>query len=170
MYFPPYKNYPVVYNNEIELREILPDEIKDVVEISFYDGIKAATIEQAKAMHKTISEDYKNGNSIHWAIIDKISNKIVGTCGYYRGFKNETGELGCILLPQFTGNGFMTKALKLAVTFGQKEMMLKKIIAITSPENSKAINVLNRAGFVITQKHNESIEFEFNNNFIYINF
>lgn len=30
--------------------------------------------------------------------------------GYYRGFENASGELGCVLLPQFRGQGFMTSA------------------------------------------------------------
>ncbi|MBW8361321.1 MAG: GNAT family N-acetyltransferase [Kaistella sp.] len=43
---------------------------------------------------------------------------MVGTCGFYRGFANEEGELGCILLSRYRGQGFMTGALRAAIDFG----------------------------------------------------
>ena len=100
-------------------------------------------------------------NSIHWGIADKVTNKIVGTCGYYRGFENEAGELGCILLPQFRGQGFMTSAMKLAIEFGLKNMELKRIFAITTKENINAIRLLERLQFKkVADLENDEIEYE----------
>ena len=72
----------------------------------------------------------------------------MGTVGYYRGFKNGTGELGCVLKPEFQGKGLMTEAMKLAIEFGINEMKLRKIGATTSRENKPAIQLLKRLSFV----------------------
>ena len=71
-----------------------------------------------------------------------------GTCGYYRGLNKGEGELGCILLPQHKGQGFMTNALQLIIDFGINKMVLNRIWAITSQQNDKAIHLLERLNFI----------------------
>jgi len=114
-------------------------------------------------MQDKINKDYLNGNSIHWGIADNLTNKIVGTCGYYRGFDNAEGELGCVLLPQYRGQGFMTAAMLLAVDFGLNNIGLKRIWAITGRENKHAIKLLERLNFIKTADlDNNEIEYEWN--------
>jgi len=144
---PPYDEFPFLSNNKISLRQILNSDINDVIEISFYDAIQATTLEQAIEMNSKINRDYDDGNSFHWGIVDNQSNKIVGTCGYYRGFDKAGGELGCVLLPQYRGQGFMTSAMLLAIDFGLKNIGLKRIWAITSQQNEKAIKLLEKINF-----------------------
>ena len=109
-----------------------------------------AVREQAKEMNAKIDRDYQEGNTIHWAIVDKATRKIVGTCGYYRGFDNEEGELGCVLLLPYRGQGYMTAALSLLIDFGLNAIGLKGIFAVTSQDNNKAIRLLERLGFIKT--------------------
>ncbi|MDJ1499004.1 GNAT family N-acetyltransferase [Xanthocytophaga agilis] len=159
---PPYKEYPIVSNERILLRQIKSEEIKDILEISFYDGKRASTIEEASAMLQKIDVDYQDGTSIHWGIFDKLTTILVGTCGYYRGFADATGELGCILRPAYYGKGYMTSALQLAIGFGKEQMGLKKIIAITTKHNNPALHLLNRLSFVKTQDlMGDDVEYEF---------
>jgi len=86
----------------------------------------------------------------------------MGTLGYYRGFNNGIGELGCVLKPEFHGKGLMIKAMKLVAEFGPSYIGLTKVIAITDKNNNSAIKLLNRVGFVKTAdlKENE-IEYQF---------
>jgi len=144
---PPYDEFPLVSNDKISLRQILHSDINDLIEISFYDSIQATTLEQAIEMSSKINRDYDYGNSLHWGIVDNQSNRIVGTCGYYRGFNKDGGELGCVLLPQYRGQGFMTSAMLLAIDFGIKNIGLKRIWAVTSQQNEKAIKLLERINF-----------------------
>jgi ribosomal-protein-alanine N-acetyltransferase len=65
MNLPPYDIFPTVSGNKITLRQILPSDIKDILEISFYDSVQATTIEQAAEMQDKINKDYLDGNSIH---------------------------------------------------------------------------------------------------------
>jgi ribosomal-protein-alanine N-acetyltransferase len=144
---PPYNNFPTITGDKILLRQILLSDIPEIVEISFYNAKPATTTEQAIEMLEKINSDYNNGHTIHWGIFDVATNKIVGTCGYYRGFEHRTGELGCILLPLFRGMGYMTEALKSAISFGVNVIKLDRIIAVTTKQNSRAVKLLERLEF-----------------------
>ncbi|MET0760093.1 MAG: GNAT family N-acetyltransferase [Flavobacterium sp.] len=161
MKLPPFEIFPNISGDKISLRQILPSEIKDLIEISFYDSIQATTSEQATVMQERINKDYNEGNSIHWGIVDNATNNIIGTCGYYRGFDKGNGELGCVLLPQFRGLGFMTLAMQLAIDFGLNNIRLKRVWAITTKPNSKAIQLLERLNFIkIADLQDDEIEYE----------
>lgn len=128
----------------------------------FYDGNQAQTLEDAIEMNSRITTDYEKGDSIHWVIIDNSSKKVVGTCGYYRGFNEGVGELGCVLLPQYRGQGFMTDALDLVINFGFNDMRLLRICAITTKQNEKAIQLLKRLHFIEVSMLDDDIKFELN--------
>lgn len=152
MFIPPYKSYPILFGDQVILRQLTADDIQDSIAISYYDGLQASNLKEAMAMQEKINKDYLQGDSIHWGIIDKTTNKIVGTCGYYRGFLEGVGELGCILLPQFYGKGYMTLSMQLAIDYGITKMQLKRIYAITNRENEKAIQLLTRLNFIKTKE------------------
>ena len=161
MKLPPYDTFPSISDDKISLRKIQFSDINDIFEISFYDAIQAATLTQAMEMQAKINTDYSSGNSIHWAIADKLTNKIIGTCGYYRGLDKGEGELGCVLLPQYRGQGYMTFALLLAIEFGQNNIGLKRIWARTTKQNEKAIKLIEKLNFIkIADLDNNEVEYE----------
>ena len=136
-------------------------DINELIEISYYNAIQATTIEQATEMQEKISGDYVDGNSIHWGIADKVTNKIVGTCGYYRGFDKGEGELGCVLLPKYRGQGYMSLAMMLAIEFGLNEIGLRRIKAVTTKQNEKAIKLIEKLNFIkIAELNDNEVEYE----------
>ena len=161
MKLPPYDNFPTISDDKISLRQIQFSDITDLIEISFYDAIQATTMKQAKEMQTKINEDYIDGNSIHWGIADKLTKKIVGTCGYYRGLDKGEGELGCVLLPKYRGQGYMTSAMLLAIEFGLHDIGLRRIWAITNKQNEKAINIIEKLNFIkIAELGDNEVEYE----------
>jgi len=162
MRLPPYDKFPSISDDKIVLRQIQFSDIEDIIEISFYDAVQATTLTQAIDMQANINEDYNNGNSIHWGIADKLTNKIVGTCGYYRGLEKGEGELGCVLLPQYRGKGYMYFAMLLAIDFGINNIGLKRIWAITTKQNEKAIKLIEKLNFIkIADLDDNEVEYEF---------
>ena len=158
---PPYRTFPNISGDKVSLRQVFTSDIPYLIDISFYDAIQATNLQQAIEIQDKINKDYISGNSIHWGIIDNLTNKVVGTCGYYRGFEKGEGELGCVLLSQFKGQGFMTSAIHLAIDFGINPMELKRIWALTSQQNKKAIQLLERLNFQKTGfKDEDQIEYE----------
>lgn len=161
MNLPPYDKFPSISDDRILLRAIRYSDLKYLIEISFYNTIQARTLKEAAEMQTKINEDYSNGNSIHWGIVDKSTNIIVGTCGYYRGLDEGEGELGCVLLPQFRGQGFMTAALLLAIKFGLNTIGLSRIWAITTKENEKAIKLFEKLKFIkVADLDDNELEYE----------
>jgi ribosomal-protein-alanine N-acetyltransferase len=158
---PPFKIFPSLSNEKITIREIGSDDIQHIIEISYYDAVQAKNAAEAAEMQDRIDRDYLEGNSIHWCIVDNSTNKIVGTCGYYRGFENGAGELGCVLLAEYRGKGLMFPALKLAIDFGLNKMDLDQIKAITDKKNIKAIKLLERLNFINTTDSEDEIEYVF---------
>lgn len=158
---PPYNYFPEIHNELVLLRDILTTEAEAIIDISYYDGKKATTTEDVLLMLAKIQKDYTEGNAINWGIIETASGQIAGSCGFYRGFENGTGELGCILLEDFRGKGLMTSAMQLAIRFGLEQMKLNRIISVTKKDNTKAIQLLKRLGFVATAHlENNYVEFE----------
>jgi ribosomal-protein-alanine N-acetyltransferase len=165
MRLPPYDIFPTISGDKISLRQIQVADIEDLIEISFYDAIQATTLQQATEMQAKINKDYIDGNSVHWGIADNLTNKIIGTCGYYRGLDKGTGELGCVLLPQYRGRGFMTSAMLLAIDFGLNTMGLKRVWAITTKQNEKAIKLLEQLNFIkIADLDDTEMEYELRQN------
>lgn len=161
MTLPPYDYFPIISDNKILLRQIQFSDIKDIIEISFYDAIQATTLDQAIEMQAKINADYEKGNSVHWGIADKLTNKILGTCGYYRGLDKGEGELGCVLLPQYRGQGYMTSVMVLAIEFGLNHMGLKRIWAKTNKQNEKAIKLIEKLNFIkIGDMEDDEVEYE----------
>ena len=161
MKLPPYPIFPNITGDKILLRQIITADINDLVEISFYDAVQATTVQKATEMQAKIDKDYFDGNSIHWGIADKLTNKIVGTCGYYRGLDKGEGELGCVLLPQYRGQGYMTSAMVLSIEFGLNTIGLKRIWAITSHHNAETIKLLERLNFIkIANLDDNDVEYE----------
>lgn len=128
--------------------------------ISYYDAVQAKTTQEAALMQERINEDYKKGESIHWGIADKDTDEIKGTCGFYRGFANDSGELGCILLPQYRGLGIMSSALELVIDYGFYTMALQIIFAITTEDNVKAIHLLKKLQFTQSDE-NDGVEIKY---------
>ena len=151
---------PALADSRLSLRPIESSDIEQLLTISFYNGTLATSLQDAENMHHKINQDILEGNSIHWVIVEKSSNKIAGTCGFYRGFAHGLGELGCVLLPAFKGKGIMTAALILAIEYGFQRSCLKKIWAATSSDNLKATQLLEGLKFKKVGELNGEVQFE----------
>jgi [ribosomal protein S5]-alanine N-acetyltransferase len=161
MHRPPYERFPILSDGNIVLRQIEPSDVKELLPVCYYDAVAAKTVEEAAEMLKRIEQDYTEGNTVHWGIEHRLLHRIIGTCGYYRGFAGGSGELGCVLLPEFRGQGYMTKAMQLAIDFGFQAIGLERVTAITSKQNFSAIRLIERLGFSRMQHtDNEQVAYE----------
>jgi ribosomal-protein-alanine N-acetyltransferase len=151
---------PILTGDRLTLKEIDHHDVVSIVDISVYNGVFATNTTEAIHVLEQINIDVANGESLHWGIYLKDSSELVGTCGYYRGFAQNNGEIGYILHSLHRGRGIMTEAVKLIVTFGFDVLKLDVIVAYTSPENSGSIAVLQRAGFKKVKSEHADFKFE----------
>jgi ribosomal-protein-alanine N-acetyltransferase len=151
---------PVITSDRLTLKEIESHDVASIVDISVYNGVFATNTTEAINVLEQINVDVRNGKSLHWGIFLKDSSELAGTCGYYRGFDRNKGEIGYILRPLYRGLGIMTEAVKLIVAFGFDTLKLDTIIAYTSPTNSESMAILQRAGFKKVKSKHADLKFE----------
>ncbi len=144
---PPFAQFPEIQLQGYVLRQLTDDDLPDILPIIFYDGKPALTPAKAKNIVARIENDYQSGNTINWGIAEKTTNKIVGTCGFYRGFANNTGEIGYVMHPGFRGSGIMQQAVAAISGFGTAQLGLEKVVAFTKPDNAASIAILQKCGF-----------------------
>ena len=154
-----FPKFPTLSNQRLTLREITPDDIADIVSISFYDGIPATSEAEALVMLDKIHSDYQRGESIHWGICLAEKAEVIGTCTFYGGYPHNVAEIGYVLKEPYRGQGIMTEAVKLVLEFGFRSMRLSSIMAQTNTENLKSIGILQKLGFQEASGENDNLKF-----------
>jgi ribosomal-protein-alanine N-acetyltransferase len=147
MRLPPYLTFPELTTTGVLLRQVTEHDLGEVLDISFYDARPATSLAEAEAMLRQINTDYARGECVHWGIADPRTGLVMGTVGFYRGFAEGIGELGCVLKPAFRGQGIMRAAMEVVVKFGLEEIGLLNVVALTTVQNLPAIRLLERLHF-----------------------
>ena len=75
--------------------------------------------------------------------------KVIGSGGfnYWQLEGAYRGEVGCELLPEYWGQGYMKEALELILGYGFKSLGLNRIEAICRPDNTRAARLFTGLGF-----------------------
>jgi ribosomal-protein-alanine N-acetyltransferase len=83
-----------------------------------------------------------------WAVVEKASGKLVGTCGldYFDG-RPEPG-LGYWFDPEYWGRGYTTEAARACVAYAFNTMNVPELASMTDPQNKASQRVLEKTGFV----------------------
>lgn len=82
-----------------------------------------------------------------WAVELKEGGAPIGMCGLIRRDTLEDVDLGFALLPAFRGRGYATEAATAALAYGRTAFGLRRIVAITTPDNDASARLLERLGF-----------------------
>lgn len=83
-----------------------------------------------------------------WAVVEKLSGEIIGSCGFARPHGTTEIELGYLLARKHWGRGFATEAANECLQFGFNKLDFREIIALTDLENTASQKVLEKIGFV----------------------
>lgn len=71
----------------------------------------------------------------------------VGICGLIKRDSLEDVDVGFAFLPQFRGKGYGYESAAGVLEYGRKTLGLKRIVAITSLDNSGSAKLLDKLGF-----------------------
>lgn len=169
--------FPNLETERLLLRRV---DVKDVNEIialrsnpetmKYIPRPLVKTTEDALEHIAMMDTKIENNEGINWAITQKGNPKLIGVIGHYR-IKPEhyRAEIGYMLLPEFSGKGIISEAVKEVVKYGFKGMQLHSIEAVIDPENNASAKVLEKNGFVKEAhlKENEFFEGRFLDSVIY---
>ena len=94
-----------------------------------------------------IEERYLLGEFYDWAVIEKASGKMIGTCGFTSiDAPHNVGEIGYVLNPDYHGQGFGTEAASRVLRFGFEELGLHRIEAKFMQGNESSLHVMEKLG------------------------
>src|SRR5688500_3411316 len=96
---------PRLETPRLYLRPITVADTTDILPFSFYDGRQLYTTTEVTDKLQRIATDIRTGQSLHWGLEQKSVAGLIGTVGFYRGFRNFTGEIGYVLHQPFQGQG-----------------------------------------------------------------
>lgn len=117
-------------------------------EVMFHIGDRKPyeSVEKAKEFLNWAVPYQKKTGFCRWAVIEKSSEKIIGSCGF--AFREmEEVELGYLFSREVWGKGYATEAARACLKYGFENLGFTKIIALTDLDHKKSQRVLEKIGF-----------------------
>lgn len=100
-----------------------------------------------RAYLQMIGRFYRKGQFWDWAVVEKSSGKMIGTCGFTRiEEKHHLGEVGYVLNPDYHQRGYATEAVQAVIAFGFEKLGLYRIEGRYMVENLPSRRVMERCG------------------------
>ncbi len=72
----------------------------------------------------------------------------IGICGLLKREALADVDIGFAFLPEFWKKGYAFESASAVLAYGRDVVGLERIVAITSPDNNRSINVLNKLGLI----------------------
>lgn len=105
--------------------------------------------EYTRAYLTMIGRFYRKGQFFDWAVVEKASGRMIGTCGFTRLEQNHrVGEIGYVLNPAYHGRGFATEAASAVIRYGFETLELNRIEGRYMVENIASRKVMEHCGLV----------------------
>lgn len=97
-----------------------------------------------------IQRRYALGEFYDWAVVERESGKMIGTCGFTRfDFPHNAGEIGYVLNPDYHGKGYGTEAALRVLRFGFEKLDLHRIEAKFMQGNAASLHVMEKLGMTL---------------------
>jgi RimJ/RimL family protein N-acetyltransferase len=81
-------------------------------------------------------------------LVERKSDGIpLGICGLIKRDALEDVDLGFAFLPEYRAQGYAYESAAAVLAYGQSVFGLKRIVAITSPDNDQSAKLLEKLGF-----------------------
>ena len=144
-----------IESERILLRPFTLEDGEFVVELLNTDGWiryigdrNVKTIDQAKnyLLSGPLKSYERNGFGLSLAEL-KTDETPIGMCGLLKRDYLDHADIGFAFLPEYTGKGYAYEIAKEIIRYGLQSLRMEKILAITLPENSPSIKLLEKIGF-----------------------
>ncbi|GEN88107.1 GNAT family protein [Oceanobacillus sojae] len=124
-------------------------EIFSKEEVTRYYGIEPfQKIEQAEKMIDSFQKHIQENRAVRWGIVPKDTEELAGTIGLNNlQIWNKRAEIGFDMHPDFWRMGYTSEAVKKILEYSFQQLNLKRVGAITYPENKASNQLLDKLGF-----------------------
>lgn len=95
-----------------------------------------------------ILRHYAGGAYFCWAIEEKRSRRVIGTCGFddHWDLRDQRARLAYVLAQDYWGRGFMVEAARRVLLFGFEQLGLHRVTARCLADNRQSERVLQKLG------------------------
>ena len=144
----------VLETTRLRLRRLTPDDapfilglLNDPLFLRFVGDKGIRTVEGARDYIVTgpMASYATHGFGLYHVSL-KETGAPIGMCGLLKRETLEDVDVGFAYLPQFGGQGYATEAAIGTMQYGRTVLGLKRIVAITAPDNLASQNVLRKIG------------------------
>lgn len=108
------------------------------------------TIDEATKMLKKVSENIKNGTEYRYAIIEKNSNKLIGTY-LITPITNLECMVGCSIGKKYWRLGYGIEVMMLMSEY-LRNLKFEKIVGLIKKENIPSIKLVEKMNFVLIEQ------------------
>jgi [ribosomal protein S5]-alanine N-acetyltransferase len=149
-------HFEILSTEHLSLRKLTPEVFdyiytmySDEALLHFLGLTDEKTLEIEKEKHQKGLSTH-NRSFLYFQVIHKITDKIIGWCGYHTWYLDHNrAEIGYGLFDEsYKGKGIMTEAIKPILDYGFHKMNLHRIEAFIAPENIPSIKLVERFGFI----------------------
>jgi RimJ/RimL family protein N-acetyltransferase len=115
-----------------------------------WSGVPAGYTEAAARDYARWLEQLRlEGRMLGLAIVDASSGAVLGSCDIRRPDPDDPalGEVGYLLGSEARGRGAATRAMRMLVGWGFRELGMRRVQALVHPDNPASAAVLERLGF-----------------------
>ena len=122
--------------------------LNDPAWIQYIGDKKVRTLKAARDyIRNGPKESYARLSFGLYAVKLKRSGRPIGMCGLLRRDTLDAADIGFAFLPQFTGKGYAFESADTVLRHAHSQLGMKRILAITSIDNTSSVKLLERLGF-----------------------
>ena len=151
---------PTLETQRLLLRKMTPNDAKDMYEYSskrevtkYLSWTEHESEEYTRQYLKFLKSKYKKGEYLDWGITLKSTGKLIGTAGFTSlDQDNFKGEIGYVLNPEYSGNGYATEAVKAVLDYAFNNLCLNRIEARVMEGNLLSVKLLEKIGMTYEGK------------------
>lgn len=142
-------------SNRLCLRKFSQDDSKEIFEgfrnqkeFLYYSNKTACTLEEERNSLTNIDERYKDKNYYNWLITLKETKQIIGAIHFNVTLRNDSVMFSYAIDNRFTGNGYMTEALKIVKDFAFNKMEVHRFEGGCVVTNIASKRVMEKCGLI----------------------
>lgn len=148
--------FPRLETERLVLRELIEYDALNLLNcfsnadvLRYYGQNPLISVDQVQQIIRNFSKNFDEKSGVKWGIESKGTDGIIGTIGFQDwSLEHKRAEISYALFPEYWGNGYATEAVSEVISYGFKELGLKRIGAVVFVENKASNELLKKLGFV----------------------
>lgn len=143
-----FQSFPLLHTNRLTLGPLRGHDRVALEEVFSFQGASKKLLSVDEMLIK-LDTAFEAKKGVNWGVI--LDGELIGTCGYYRGFDNQVGEIGYVMRKAYRRKGYLKEAAQAIIQFGFTQLELACITAYTTDDNVASRKVLVNLGFTYTE-------------------